>query len=39
MVGSVSSAVIHLAACPVVVVPRRAAKPLQAAAVAALSRN
>jgi len=38
MVGSVSSAVIHLAACPVVVIPRRAAKPLEATPVAAVSR-
>jgi nucleotide-binding universal stress UspA family protein len=39
LLGSVSLALIRLADCPVVVVPRRAAHHIQAAPVAALSRN
>ena len=39
MLGSVSSAVIRSAACPVVVVPRRVVHPTKAAPLAALSRN
>ena len=39
MLGSVSSAVIRSAACPVVVVPRRVMHPTEAAPLAALSRN
>ena len=39
MVGSVSSAVIHLAACPVIVIPRRVVRPLEAAPIAAVARN
>ena len=39
MLGSVSAAVVHGAACPVLVVPRRVLHPSEAAPFAALSRN
>jgi nucleotide-binding universal stress UspA family protein len=39
MLGSVSSAVLRSAACPVVVVPRRVRRPTEAAPLAAVSHD
>jgi nucleotide-binding universal stress UspA family protein len=39
VLGSVSSALLHRAACPVVVVPRRVAHPFEAAERAAVTHH